>query len=114
MTQEEAKAKNMELIKNMIQKLSEEQGGREQLNTINEDVKEQMEQLRKNWKKEKTVREEESKKDKEEWLEERRKLEKKLEILEWKKEKKDILKASRRNVKAGGALRMEQKISGKK
>jgi len=59
------------------------------MNTISENVKEQMEQLREDWKKEKTVREEKRKKDKEEWLKEHRELEKRLEILEWEKEMKD-------------------------
>jgi len=41
MTGEKTETKNMELIKNMIQKLSEDMN--KKMNTINESVKEQME-----------------------------------------------------------------------
>jgi len=73
-----------------------------------------MEQLRENWKKEKTAREEERKKDKEEWLEERRKLKKRLVILEWEKEKKDRERCKNNIVIRGknewGTNRIEQEI----
>jgi len=56
---------------------------------MNGNMMEQIEQIRREWKEEKLMREEETRKNKEAWLMEKVTIEKKLETLEWEKEKKD-------------------------
>jgi len=56
---------------------------------MNGNVMEQIEQIRKEWKEEKLMRDEETRRNKEVWAKEKESIEKRLETLEWEKEKKD-------------------------
>ncbi|XP_018307231.1 trichohyalin-like [Mycetomoellerius zeteki] len=74
----------------------------------------QIEQIRKEWREEKQVRDEEKKKDKEEWLDERRGIESRLENLEWERERREREKRRNniviRGVEVWGEKRMEQEV----
>jgi len=54
---------------------------------MNGNVMEQIEQIRKEWKEEKLMRDEETRRDKEAWAKEKETIEKRLENLKWEKEK---------------------------